>query len=1216
MRLLKANCFSCHNPEKKKGGLVLTTRDALLQGGENGAVFDAEHPEKSKLLAFLGPDSDPHMPPKKQLEPTQIGVVQKWLEAGAPWNAAALVAEASNGPVTLSKLPVGYHPVMALSISPDGQKLAAGYGNRLVVYQLGDKNFPVLADFMPQADLVRSVAWSPDGRWLAAAGFRRIVLVEAQQLRSGAILTNELSERVTALKFSPDSQQLIAADGATAQNGFVRIFNVRSGKPVRSWAAHRDTIFDLAITTNGTALATAGGDKLVKLWELGSGKEQAQFEGHAGAISGLAFNPDGKELVSAGTDKQLKVWDVRSKENIISLGNQRASFTAVSWSNDGKWIAAANETGALFIYSDLKRHTGEQSSAGGNERQLAVLSEMVYCLAFNPATNTVYAGTHDGFVHVLNTSGKVLARLAAPALPHSTNDPIVSLSVSPSRLELITGDRRGLLVTGRTPDGKEVDLTEESRLFTSDLEVASADDSGKVRAQAAGIASIIVCAAGLETVVPVRVQAAGTNAAAVTFVRDIMPVLSKAGCNSGSCHAKAEGQNGFKLSVFSYDPVSDYNEIVKDERGRRVFPAAPEESLLLKKPTMRVEHGGGQRIEPGSEPYQKIVQWIKSGMPFRGANEPALQKITVAPKERQFAKGARQQLLVTAHYSDGAERDVTDLSDFSASDKEIARPDDHGLVRVGKTSGEAVVVARYLGLVDAARIMIPAERQLPIEKYAALPVNNFIDRIAYAKFQKLGLYPSPLCSDAEFLRRASLDAIGTLPPPDEARAFLADADPAKRKKWIQKLLAQPAYADYWASKWADLLRPNPDRVGVKSVFTLDHWLRESFRENKPYDQFAREIILAEGDNHRDGPVVIYRDRREPPALTTLFSQVFLGVRMECARCHHHPNEKWSQDDFYEFAAFFGPLKQKGAGLSPPISAGRELFYFASGGQVRNPVTEQVMFPKPPDGPQVPGKPESDPRRALADWMTDLANPFFAKAAANRIWAAFFGRGIVEPVDDFRISNPASNEPLLDALADDFARGHFDLKHLMRTIMESRLYQLSAEPNEFNAADTRTFSRAYRRRLPAEVLADAVADITGLPDNFTGLPAGSRAVQTWTYKIQSHFLDSFGRPNPSSDCPCERDTRTSVVQSLHLMNSRELQAKLSDPAGRIKQLAASSRSPEEIVAELYLAAYSRFPTPEELKTAAATFAGKSASRQSAAEDVLWALLNSAEFVFNH
>ena len=519
-----------------------------------------------------------------------------------------------------------------------------------------------------------------------------------------------------------------------------------------------------------------------------------------------------------------------------------------------------------------------------------------------------------------------------------------------------------------------------------------------------------------------------------------------------------------------------------------------------------------------------------------------------------------------------------------------------------------------MGFVADSHVIVPSERVLPPAQFARLPRNNFIDDLAYKHFQSLGLFPSPLCSDAEFLRRAKLDAIGRLPTSEEVRDFLANKSSDKRGAAIDRILEDSAYADYWANKWADLLRPNPDRVGVKSVFVLDEWLRSSFRENKPYDQFVREILVAEGSNHRDGPAVVYRDRREPPELTTMFSQLFLGTRLECAKCHHHPNEKWSQDDFYQFAAFFDPVKRKGAGLSPPISAGRETFYFApGGGGVKHPVTQQVMSPRPPDGKALNIPEKTDPRRALADWLMSPDNAFFARAAVNRVWANFFGRGLVEPVDDFRISNPCVNEPLLNALAHDFATHKYDLKHLMRTIMQSRLYQLSSTPNASNLADTKNFSRGYRRRLPAEVLLDAVDDVAGVPSSFQAMPAASRAIQAWSYKMDSHFMDAFGRPNSSSDCPCERDTHMSVVQSLHLMNSRDLQAKLSNAKGRAHTLAESNKSVAEIVTELYLAALNRPPIADELQLASAAF---KENRQTGCEDVLWALLNSPEFVFNH
>jgi Protein of unknown function (DUF1553)/Protein of unknown function (DUF1549) len=824
-----------------------------------------------------------------------------------------------------------------------------------------------------------------------------------------------------------------------------------------------------------------------------------------------------------------------------------------------------DDGGGMASFKNFKRHTGEQSSATADEKQMGRWPESLHFVAVSADGKRAFAGGQDGLVYAVSSEGKTLATLRPAEIA------VANSSSSSSR-----GDE--VPVVAKKSKAKK----EQSR-------VTSAATSDGARSEADG--------------------------SSPSFVRDVMPLLAKAGCAAGSCHAKADGQNGFKLSVFNYDLKSDFAEIVKEGRGRRVFPAAPEESLLLLKSTLAIEHGGGQRIEPGSPTHETLLRWIRGGMIYQHTNEPGLVRVEVAPHDQQYKKGAKQPLRVTAHYSDDSTRDVTALADYASSDKEISAVDESGIVRVGQLSGESAVVARYMGFVDAARITIPADRLLPEDRYTSLLRNNFIDDLAWSQFRKLGLFPSEPCTDAEFLRRSTLDTIGVLPSAEEARTFLADTNARKRELWIERLLAHPAYADFWANKWADLLRPNPDRVGVKSVFTLDQWLRDSFRANKPYDQFAREILLAEGNNHRDGPAVIYRDRREPSELTTMFSQLFLGVRMECAKCHHHPNEKWSQDDFYQFAAFFGTVKHKGAGLSPPISAGNETFYFAPGGTVKHPLTDEVMKPRPPEGPVIENA-NTDPRRALVAWLTEEKNPFFARAAVNRVWAGFFGRGFVDPVDDFRVSNPVVNEPLLDGVAADFAKNGYDLKHLLRTILQSRLYQLSSEPNEWNLADTKNFSRSLRRRLPAEALLDAVVDVTGVPEEFNGVPPGARAMQTWSYKIGSHFLDAFGRPNSSSDCPCERDLRTSVVQSLHMMNSKALQAKLTNNGGRAAMLAASARSPEDIVTELYYATFNRPPTETELKTATAAFAAKDATRQTATEDVFWALLNSAEFVFNH
>jgi len=702
----------------------------------------------------------------------------------------------------------------------------------------------------------------------------------------------------------------------------------------------------------------------------------------------------------------------------------------------------------------------------------------------------------------------------------------------------------------------------------------------------------------------------------VSFTNDVMPHLLKAGCASGNCHAKPEGQNNFKLSVFGYDPRHDYEEIVRDNRGRRIFAAAPEDSLLIKKATGAIPHEGGKRIAPGSEAYQALTNWIRQGTRFSLPDEARLLSITATPRPDRYKKADRQQLKVTARYSDDTTRDVTALSEYLSQNAEIASVSDTGEVRVGSLSGEGVLVVRYMSHVDIARITVPSDEVLPESLYTSLPVHNEIDTLVYARHRKLGLLPSATCSDEEFLRRASLDLSGRLPSAQQARDFIQDQQPDKRTKLIDRLLEDPNYADHWAVKWGDLIRPNPARVGVKPVYLLDEWIRDSFRRNKPYDQMVRELLTAQGSSHQYGPVAMLRDKRDPVDASAFVSQIFLGVRLDCARCHHHPSEKWTQEDYYQLAAFFAQMKRKGQGISAPISGEPEYWWYGGKGSVTHPVTEAVMTPKPPQGPEMPYVEGQDPRDRLMDWMTGSDNPFFAKAIVNRIWSDLLGRGMVDPVDDFRVSNPATNEPLLEWLAQDFIAHGFDLKHLLRTIASSHTYQLSSTPNEYNIADTQNYSRFLKRRMSAEVLLDAVNDIASVKDEFQGLPPGSRAVQTWNHKLPSDFMDAFGRPNASLECPCERDRKSSVVQALHLMNSSKLQAKLDSSDSRIRQLAKRDISEIELITEVYLSTYNRMPDEMELRTALRFFSAAGSTRQSAAEDLAWALINSAEFVFNH
>ncbi len=706
---------------------------------------------------------------------------------------------------------------------------------------------------------------------------------------------------------------------------------------------------------------------------------------------------------------------------------------------------------------------------------------------------------------------------------------------------------------------------------------------------------------------------AAAGAADVSFELDVQPILTAYRCNSGPCHGKARGQNGFQLSLLGFDHGFDYDALTKNARGRRVFPAVPQRSLLLQKATAELPHGGGQRLKSDSADYATLRRWIEQGLPRRLANEPTLQRVEVQPGRCVAKSGEAGTLRVTAIYSDGSQRDVTGRTIFQSSDSPIVAIDATGRFQAGPLAGEATLMARYMDKIATCQVVIPLAGEVPDEFYARLPRHNFVDELVLQKLKELRLTPSPPVDDAKFMRRVYLDVIGRLPAPAEVRAFLADGSPQKRQTLVDNLLRRPEYADYWANQWMDLLRPNPYRVGIKAVLNYDSWIRDAFRRNQPYDQFVRELLTAQGSTWRNGAVTLFRDRRSPEEITTLASQLFLGVRLECAKCHHHPFEKWSQHDFYSFAAYFARIGRKGADLSPPISGGEEMLLVSRRGEVRHPLTDEMLAPRPLFGEVPSGDPDQDLRQSLAAWITSDENPFFRQAIANRVWADLMGRGIVVPVDDLRATNPPSNGPLLETLADYLRDQRYDLQQLIRAICSSYVYGLSSLPGERNVADTTNYSRHYRQRLRAEVLLDAVNDVTGVPSSFAAMPPGSRAMQLWTHRVDSTFLDTFGRPDPNQDPPCERSKESTVTQALHLMNAAELQRKLTADEGRAARLASSDLPPDAIVEELYLAAYARVPDASEREVAHRVFTAAE-SRRRAVEELLWSLLNSPEFQF--
>jgi hypothetical protein len=698
----------------------------------------------------------------------------------------------------------------------------------------------------------------------------------------------------------------------------------------------------------------------------------------------------------------------------------------------------------------------------------------------------------------------------------------------------------------------------------------------------------------------------------VDFDNDIQPILTKFGCNSGPCHGKARGQGGFQLSLLGFDSQQDHDAITKEGRGRRVFAGSPQLSLLVAKPAGLVPHGGGRRLEPDGAEVRTLIQWIQQGTPRRAPNAPQLQSIQVTPAAVTLAPQQTQQLQVTATFSDGSSRDITSLAAFQSNEAPIAAVTESGLITAGSITGEAAIMARFLGRIAVCEVLIPRQQTISPDVYAALPRRNFIDPHVWSRLQRLNIVPSVLCDDHTFLRRAYTDIIGRMPTAQEVTTFLEDTSADRRAVLVDHLLQQPEFADFWANKWVDLLRPNPYRVGIKAVFNYDHWIRQSFHDRKPWDQFVRELITARGSTFRNGAVTLFRDRREPEEVATLVSRLFVGVRLECARCHHHPFEVWGQDDFYSFAAWFAQIGRKGTGLSPPISGSEEFFFAGSRGSVKHPVTGEVMTPRPLFGEAPAADSTEDSREALAAWLTSPQNHLFAQVMANRVWADLMGRGLVDPVDDFRGTNPASNPPLLKALGEHFRDSGFSLAELIRVIANSHVYQLSSLPNDTNSADTRSFSRHYRHRQRAEVLLDSIVQITGIPQDFQAMPPDSSSRQIWTHRTESVFLDTFGRPDPNQDPPCERTGESTVVQSLHLMNSEKLYADVVSDRGLAKQLADGGKSADELAVQLYRTIFSRDPVADERQLVRSLLEAEAANRRQVLEDLIWAMLNSAEF----
>jgi hypothetical protein len=766
-------------------------------------------------------------------------------------------------------------------------------------------------------------------------------------------------------------------------------------------------------------------------------------------------------------------------------------------------------------------------------------------------------------------------------------------------------DRSLLGVLGETSQGVR-DCTSEARLAVADEGIVRVLPGNILTPVADGKTTVTVRAGGRKARVVVRVRGCSAPAS-LGFVRELEPILARAGCNQGACHGALHGKGGFRLSLLGFDPGFDYREIVQAAKGRRVVLGDPDTSLLLLKPTGGLDHGGGRRFATDSSFAAVLSDWIAEGAPPPLASDPIAGRVEIWPAHRVMKVGENQHLVIRAVWSDGRSQDVTHLAKFDSLNEGVADVGKDGIVRAAGP-GETHVMVRFQGQAGVMRVTLPYAT--PTEPP---PGGNFIDQKLAAKWSEMGLLPAPPSSDTEFLRRMYLDVLGTLPGAAEVRGFLADRSPDKRRRAIDRVLDRPEYVDFWALKWGDWLRINRAATSYLGMKAYNAWLRQAVADNRPIDALVRDLLTASGSNFAVGPANFYLTARSPEDLGEATAQLFLGVRMQCARCHHHPFEKWRQEDYCGLAAFFARIGTRSGDRSDPSSGRETVIYVRPGGEVTHPRRDQYVPPQVLDGPAVADP--IDRRRPLAEWVTAAGNPFFARNFVNRYWAHCMGRGLVEPVDDLRATNPASIPELLDRLADDFVHSGFDAKRLLRTILASRAYQASVRATAANAADTTNafFTRATRRRLTAEQLADALDAATSTHTEYPGLPAGTKAIQLPDPGVRSDLLDLFGRPARQALCDCERSAQPSVAQALLLLNGEWLEKKIRRPDGRIAKLVARKATAEEIIEDLYLAALSRLPTPAERKRGVRCLADAGSPLEGAA-DLLWVLLNTREFLF--
>ena len=1185
--VLRANCLSCHRPGKLKGDLDLSSMAALTRGGRHGGVVKAGAPEDSPLiLAIRG--EDPDMPPEgERLSDSEVELLTRWVAEGA------LDDSPPGGPGTRrpTEPPVYTTPpaVPALAFSPDGTRLAVTAHHEVVIHR-GDGT-GVIGRWMGDSPRLESVAFSRDGRLLAASG------------------------------------------GAPSEFGEIQLWDATvprfEGRMRRAIRAGPDTLFGVSWSEDGTRLAAGGADQRVRAFDAATGTQVMQCDNHLDWVFGTAFVLDGSRLVSVSRDRAVKLIDVETGHLVDDAARPREPVLALARHPMEDLVAFTGDEGKVRLHRMAPR--GGRLKEGDDREESAVrefehMATPLHAVAFSPDGARLACGGQSGEIRLFDTeTGKRLATVPAG------NGPIFALAFHPKENWIAAAGADGQVRFYDTTDGTLV------KTFP---------------------------AVPLTTLAADSVSDAAATGSVPSFQRDILPIFTKFGCNQGGCHGKISGQNGFRLSLRGYAPEWDHEWLTREVNGRRVNPAFPGASLVLEKPSGGVTHEGGTRFRKGSRPWRTLADWIAARAPGPIPDESMPVALEVQPESASLKPGDRVTLKVMAREPDGTTADVTWLAEVFSNDEAILRVSPDGEV-TARGPGESSVRVHFLNLVQVVPCTIPHEH--PVAPHQFAERRSPVDGPVFDKLQAIRSPPSGDCDDGTFVRRAFLDTLGVLPTPAEVSGFLADTRPDKRAALADQILGRPEWLDYWTLQLADLLQNRRERDhdvrGAKGVRAFHAWLRARLAAGAGWDVITREILTATGDV-RESPEVGYfitvigehRDV-ETSELPDSVAQSFLGTRIGCARCHNHPLERYTQDDFYRFAAFFGRTSlarenpHKGGTVLENTSR-REREQAKRVTELSRRLRDAVRADAPPeereqlsrelgegrrrldelaarppeavhlrtgkavaaralDGTAPDLAPGDDPRAALADWVT--SSPEFAGAMVNRLWKHFFATGLVEPVDDLRASNPPSNPALWTLLCDEFRGQGYDLRHVMRLILTSRAYQLRSDTLPENETDTRFYSHYQPRRLPAEVLLDALSDATGVDDSFPGHAVGLRAVQLPEPGVGSYFLTLFGRSDRVTACACERTGTITLPQLLNLRNGEELQRRLGDPEGRLARLLKHAEDPAVLEA-LYQATLCRQPTESERALVASSLA--IGPRDEVFRDLFWALLNSKEFAFNH